>query len=120
MHLQVRHISNALDGQCSLVSLVELLGLRGVSNFAIVAIDPNASRRKKAEAILTALGAVPGGVIRVVSSDDAIEVSNELSGSYGCDAVLEVSHFVHGSGRSIRLTNLRWLEIIQPSSWPTT
>lgn len=106
MHFQVRYVSNALDGQCSLVSLVELLGLRGISNFGIIAIDPNASRRKKAEAILVALGAVPGGVIRVVSSDDAIEVTNELSGSYGCDAVLEVSHYMHISGWSA-YTNLR-------------
>ncbi|KAF8609467.1 alcohol dehydrogenase [Ceratobasidium sp. AG-I] len=77
-------------GLCALVSLVELLGLSGISNFAILAIDPNASRRKKAEAILMALGAVPGGAIRVVSSDDAVDVADELSGSYGCDAVLEV------------------------------
>lgn len=89
--------------QCALTSLIELLGLSGISDFVIVAVDPNASRRKKAEVILVALGAVPGGVIRVVSSDDAVEVVNELSGSYGCDAVLEVSCYMHPSS-SVGLT----------------
>ncbi|KDN37889.1 hypothetical protein RSAG8_09863, partial [Rhizoctonia solani AG-8 WAC10335] len=76
-------------GLCALISLVELLGLSGTSNFAIVAVDPNETRRDKAENILSALGATPGGVIRVVSLDDAPRISKELSGGLGCDAVLE-------------------------------
>ncbi|KAG8713678.1 hypothetical protein FRC11_011461 [Ceratobasidium sp. 423] len=76
-------------GLCALISLVELLGLSGVSNFAIVAVDPNEARRAKAENILSALGSTPGGVIRVVSLEDAPGVSKELSGGLGCDAILE-------------------------------
>ncbi|QRW05298.1 alcohol dehydrogenase zinc-binding domain protein [Ceratobasidium sp. AG-Ba] len=77
-------------GLCTLVSLIELLGLAGVSNFAIIAIDPNANRRETAETVLRALGSTPGGTIRVVSLDDASNVSNELSNGHGCDAVLEI------------------------------
>ncbi|KAJ1311138.1 hypothetical protein OPQ81_009639 [Rhizoctonia solani] len=77
-------------GLCALISLVELLGLSGASNFAIIAVDPNEARRAKAENILNALGPTPGGVIRVVSLEDAPGVSNELSGGLGCDAVLEI------------------------------
>jgi threonine dehydrogenase-like Zn-dependent dehydrogenase len=62
-----------------------------VSDFGIVAIDPNQSRRETAEAVLKALGSAPGGVIRVVSSDDAVEVTKEISDGHGCDAVLEAS-----------------------------
>ncbi|CAE6539912.1 unnamed protein product [Rhizoctonia solani] len=78
-------------GLCALISLVELLGLSGTSNFTIVAVDPNEARRTKAEEILSALGSTPGGVIRVVSLEDAPGVSKELSGGLGCDAVLECS-----------------------------
>ncbi|CAE6496839.1 unnamed protein product [Rhizoctonia solani] len=77
-------------GLCALISLVELLGLSGTSNFAIVAVDPNEARRTKAENILSTLGSTPGGVIRVVSLEDAPGVSKELSGGLGCDAVLEI------------------------------
>ncbi|KAF8737204.1 Glycoside hydrolase family 16 protein, partial [Rhizoctonia solani] len=77
-------------GLCALVSLVELLGLSGTSNFVIVAVDLNEARRAKAEAILTALGPTPGGVIRVVSLEDAPNISKEFSGGLGCDAVLEI------------------------------
>ncbi|KAG9128440.1 hypothetical protein FRC07_011197, partial [Ceratobasidium sp. 392] len=77
-------------GLCVLVSLVELLGLTGVSNFNIIAIDPNQSRRHTAEAVLQAFGSTPGGTIRVVSLDDAAKTAHELSGGYGCDAVLEI------------------------------
>ncbi|CCO27401.1 Eukaryotic translation initiation factor 2 subunit alpha Short=eIF-2-alpha [Rhizoctonia solani AG-1 IB] len=77
-------------GLCALVSLVELLGLTRTPNFAIVAVDPNEARRAKAEAILATLGSSPGGVIRVVSLEDAPRVSKELSGGLGCDAILEV------------------------------
>jgi hypothetical protein len=55
-----------------------------------VATDPNKSRRGKAEAILSAIGSVPGGVIRVVSLEDAPGIANALSDGQGCDAVLEV------------------------------
>lgn len=77
-------------GLCALVSLVELLSLSGTSKFAILAIDPNESRRGKAEATLTTLGSIPGGVVRVVSLEDASAVCKELSDGQGCDAVLEV------------------------------
>ncbi|CCO27402.1 putative zinc-type alcohol dehydrogenase-like protein AdhB [Rhizoctonia solani AG-1 IB] len=54
-------------GLCALVSLVELLGLTGTPNFAIVAVDPNEARRAKAEAILATLGSSPGGADSAVT-----------------------------------------------------
>lgn len=77
-------------GLCALVSLIELLSLSGTSNFAIIAVDPNEARRTKAENILSTIASTPGGVIRVVSLEDASGVSKELSGGLGCDAVLEI------------------------------
>ncbi|KAG8747934.1 hypothetical protein FRC10_010553 [Ceratobasidium sp. 414] len=77
-------------GLCALVSLVELLGLTGVSKFGIVAIDPNQSRRQTAEVVLQAIDSTSGGTIRVVSLEDAAKITNELSGGFGCDGVLEI------------------------------
>ncbi|KAG8680449.1 hypothetical protein FRC09_018224, partial [Ceratobasidium sp. 395] len=76
-------------GLCALVSLVELLGLTGVSNFGIIAVDPNQSRRETAEVMLQATGStVPGGTIRVVSLEDAAGIANGLSSGSGCDAIV--------------------------------
>ncbi|KAG8684216.1 hypothetical protein FRC09_015540, partial [Ceratobasidium sp. 395] len=76
-------------GLCALVSLVELLGLTGVSDFGIIAVDPNQSRRQTAEVMLQATGStVPGGTIRVVSLEDAAKIANELSSGSGCDAIV--------------------------------
>ncbi|KAG9086311.1 hypothetical protein FS749_003727, partial [Ceratobasidium sp. UAMH 11750] len=77
-------------GLCALVSLIELLGLTGMSNFGIIAIDPNQSRRQTAEVVLQSIGSTPGGTIRVVSLEDATKVANELSDGFGCDGVLEI------------------------------
>lgn len=74
-----------------MVSLLDLLGLSEAPSFAVVAIDPNQSRQEKAEAIISRIGSLPGGSIRVASLENAPGAAKELSDGHGCDAVLEVN-----------------------------
>lgn len=77
-------------GVCTCIAVLDFLYTRG-SDFKIIAIDPNESRRKKVAAIYSKISCdQPRGFLEVADINESKHVVSKWTNDTNCNAVLEV------------------------------
>ncbi|TCD60034.1 hypothetical protein EIP91_010855 [Steccherinum ochraceum] len=81
-------------GVCAAVSLLEMLSeirKKASLKFRVIAVDPNASRREKMQAVLTSISTdFDADTVTVADIPQAKDIVAHWTGAAGCNAVLEV------------------------------